>query len=90
MPQNNARRRIEAKQIYGVRMASPKEHPYDHYSYDTFQAVPGQHDHSRLCSQHPQGVGGAGIAAPVLPDVNSMGLAIEISGLKQTEHMPYQ
>ncbi len=90
MSQDHPRRRIEAEQVYHVRIALPEQEPYDQHRKDTFQTVPGQHDQPCLCPQHPQGIGGSRISASVLPDIDSVGFAIKVSRLEQTEPIPHQ
>ena len=68
MSQNGSCPCIETEQIYRVRMALSKEQPRYHNRRDTFQAVPGQYNQPGFRPQYPQGVGGAGISASMLPD----------------------
>ncbi len=90
MAQNRPRPGVETQQINNGMIAAAKEQPHQPYRRHTFQAVPGKDYESRLSAQHPQCVGGAGIAAAVLADVYSMGLSIEIAGLKQAENISDQ
>ena len=83
--ENRTCRRIKLKQINLIRVGDAENQAADYNRQNTLDNIPRQHNQPRFCSKHPQGVGGAGVSASVLSDVDSVQLSVNESGLEQTK-----
>ena len=60
------------EQIYQIRIGFSENGSHDQHGNDALEGIGQKYDHARLCSQHPDGIGGAGVAAAVLTDVDAL------------------
>ena len=88
--QNGSSARIEAKELDDLFMALTEYSPYQQRRKYALQAVPQEYDQSCLAPKDAKRIGRARIAAPVLPDVNSLQLSIKESRLKQSKNISDQ
>ena len=57
---------------------------------DRLHNISKKYDQPRFCSQNPQGVGGTGIAAAVITDIDAVHFAINKCCLKQAKYIANQ
>ena len=88
MAKDHPQARIKDVQVHaGVSL---HHQPHQQAGKDRLQEVPHKYQEARLFPHDPQRIGGAGIAAAILSDIDMVHFSIEISGLKQAEHIPRQ
>lgn len=81
MAQYDAEARTEYQHIDIPRLG-PEKNPYQEAGYHRFQEITHEYNETCLYSHDAQGVGASRIAAAVLAYINSLGPAVNETGLE--------
>ncbi len=86
MAQGNAKAQIQGVEIgyLGIVRLTGQDQADQHTGDQRLKGIPQKHDQPRLLSHDPEYISGSGVPAPMLTDIRTMELAVDISGLQKT------
>ena len=85
MSQYAAREGVGLEQIGHLRVGPAEQVPGGHDRENALESIHEEDQDTSLCTQHTNGVGGPGIPASVITDIDSPGLAKQICALDRAE-----